>query len=189
MKPRLALIPVETIQRQILLLRGHKVIPDATLAKLYGVPTKVLLQAVRRNARRFPADFMFALTPEEWASVLRSQSVTSKPSARGGRRYAPLVFTEQGVAMLSSVLRSTRAIEVNIAIMRAFVQLRQLLSTHHDLAAKLAELERKLEGHDAAIGNLFETIRQLLAPDPGHGREMGFHTLMKPAKPPPAAAP
>jgi hypothetical protein len=105
--------------------------------------------------------------------------VTSK-STRGGRRYAPCVFTEQGVAMLSSVLRSERAIEVNIAIMRAFVQLRQLLATHQDLAVKLTELERKLEGHDAAIGNLFEPIRQLLAPGPESGREMGFHTLIQP---------
>ena len=173
----LTLLPVEEIQRQILLIRGHKVVLDSTLAELYGVSPKVLLQAVRRNARRFPADFMFTLTREECAALskatkasasernvnLRSQIVTSS-RGYGGRRYAPNVFTEQGVAMLSSVLRSERAIQVNIAIMRAFVQLRRLLAMHQDLAAKLIELEQKLEHHDAAIGNLFETIRQLLAP-------------------------
>lgn len=170
---RSALIPVESIQQRILLIRGHKVIMDATLAELYGVPTKVLLQAIRRNRRRFPADFMFTLTAVEWTG-LRSQIVTSKPG-RGGRRYAPLVFTEQGVAMLSSVLNSDRAIDVNIAIMRAFVQLRQLLSTQRALAAKLAQLERKLEGHDEAITNLFEAMRQLLAPTgPEHSRKIGF---------------
>lgn len=170
---RSALIPVESIQQRILLVRGHKVIVDATLAELYDVPTKVLLQAIRRNRRRFPADFMFTLTSDEW-TALRSQIVTSKPG-RGGRRYAPLVFTEQGVAMLSSVLNSDRAIDVNIAIMRAFVQLRQLLSTHRELAAKLAQLERKLEGHDEAITNLFEAMRQLLSPSgPDHGRKIGF---------------
>jgi hypothetical protein len=177
MKSRLALLSAEAIQRQILLIRGQKVVLDSTLAELYGVTSKVLLQAVRRNARRFPADFMFTLTrgecatlskaPEvsdsEWNENLRSQIVTSS-RGYGGRRYAPNVFTEQGVAMLSSVLRSGRAIQVNIAIMRAFVQLRQLLATHRELAAKLSELEEKLERHDAAIGNLFETIRQLLTP-------------------------
>ncbi len=169
-----SLIPVPEIQQRILLVRGHKVILDATLAELYGVPTKVLLQAIRRNRRRFPTDFMFTLTAGEW-SGLRSQIVTSKPG-RGGRRYAPLVFTEQGVAMLSSVLNSDRAIDVNITIMRAFVQLRQMLTTHRELAAKLAQLERKLEGHDHAIANLFEAMRQLLGPTgPGHGRKIGFN--------------
>jgi hypothetical protein len=171
---RSTLISVDSIQQRILLIRGHKVILDATLAELYGVPTKVLLQAIRRNRRRFPADFMFTLTAGEW-SGLRSQIVTSKPG-RGGRRYAPLVFTEQGVAMLSSVLNSDRAIDVNIAIMRAFVQLRQMLATHRQLAAKLALLEKKLEGHDGAIANLFEAMRQLLAPSgPKHGRKIGFN--------------
>lgn len=171
---RSALIPIESIQRRILLIRGHKVILDATLAELYGVPTKVFLQAIRRNRRRFPADFMFTLAAKEW-TALRSQTVTSK-SGRGGRRYAPLVFTEQGVAMLSSVLNSERAIDVNIAIMRAFVQLRHLLATHREMAGKLVELERKLEGHDEAIANLFEAMRQLLAPAaPEHSRKIGFN--------------
>ena len=171
--PSTAAIPAEVIQKCILLIRGHKVILDATLAELYGVETKTLVRAVRRNLRRFPADFMFVLSAKEWTG-LRYQFGTS--NGRGGRRYRPYVFTEQGVAMLSSVLNSRRAIEINIVIMRAFVQLRELLSTHHELAGKLAELERKLEGHDAAIANLFEAIRQLLAdPAPGHDRKIGYH--------------
>ena len=165
------LIPIEFIQQRILMVRGHKVILDSTLAELYGVETKVLTQAVKRNIRRFPGDFMFVLSKAEW-SALKSQSVTSK-TGRGGRRYPPRVFTEQGVAMLSSVLNSARAIEVNIAIMRAFVQLRQLLATHHELAHKLSELENKLVEHDDALVNLFEAIRQLIAPtEVTHGREM-----------------
>jgi hypothetical protein len=168
-----AIIPTETIQKRILLIRGQKVILDATLADLYGVETKNLARAVRRNLRRFPADFMFTLSAKEWSS-LRCQFGTS--NGRGGRRYRPYVFTEQGVAMLSSVLNSQRAIDVNIVIVRAFVHLRELLSTHHELAGKLAELERKFEGHDAAIANLFEAIRQLLAaPEPSHDRKIGYH--------------
>jgi hypothetical protein len=171
--PSTAIIPAETIQKCIQLIRGHKVILDATLAELYGVETKTLVRAVRRNLRRFPADFMFTLSASEWAN-LRYQFGTS--SGHGGRRYRPYAFTEQGIAMLSSVLNSRRAIGINIVIMRAFVHLRELLSTHHELASKLAELEKKFEGHDAAIANLFEAIRQLLAkPKPGHDRKIGYH--------------
>ena len=133
---------------------------DRDLAELYGVATKALNQAVARNVIRFPPDFSFHLTPDEAAS-LRSQSVTSK--GRGGRRHAPLVFTEQGVAMLSSVLRSRRAVDVNIAIMRAFVHLRELLATHKDLARKFEELERKYDGKFALV---FDAIRELMAPSP-----------------------
>jgi hypothetical protein len=168
-----AIIPAETIQKCIRMIRGHKVILDATLAELYGVETKALVRAVRRNLRRFPADFMFTLSASEWAN-LRYQFGTS--SDHGGRRYRPYAFTEQGVAMLSSVLNSRRAMGINIVIMRAFVHLRELLSTHHELAGKLAELEKKFEGHDAAIANLFEAIRQLLAnPKPSHDRKIGYH--------------
>jgi hypothetical protein len=168
-----ATIPAEVIQKRILLIRGQKVILDATLAELYGVETKNLARAVRRNLRRFPTDFMFTLSTKEWSN-LRCQFGTS--SGHGGRRYRPYAFTEQGVAMLSSVLNSRRAIDVNIVIMRAFVHLRELLSTHHELAGKLAELEQKFEGHDAAIANLFEAIRQLLAnPEPSHDRKIGYH--------------
>jgi phage regulator Rha-like protein len=148
------------IENKIYLIRGHKVMLDKDLAKLYEVPTKKLTQAVKRNIRRFPGDFMLLLTRQEVRN-LRSQFVTS---SWGGRRYAPYVFTEQGVAMLSSVLNSERAIQVNIAIMRAFVKLRQILSTHKELAHKLDELERKIEKHDVEIRSIFEAIRQLMAP-------------------------
>jgi hypothetical protein len=165
-----ALIPIERIQRAILLLRGQKVILDRDLAALYGVPTKVLKQAVKRNAARFPADFMFVLTRQEFMNW-RSQFVTSNPDRRG-LRYAPMAFTEQGVAMLSSVLNSERAILVNIAIMRAFVQLRQLLASHDDLARKLAVLESK---YDAQFKAVFDALRQLMAPPKRPRREIGFH--------------
>lgn len=139
-----ALVPVERITDSILILRSHKVLLDANLAALYGVPTGVLVQTVKRNIERFPEDFMFQLTAGEWAA-LRSQFVISN-DGRGGRRYAPYAFTEQGVAMLSSVLKSTRAIAVNIEIMRTFVRMRKLLASNKELAQKLAELERKFSG-------------------------------------------
>jgi hypothetical protein len=144
---------------------------DADLAALYRVPTKALVQAVRRNPLRFPEDFMFRLTGGE-AAGLRSQSVTSKtPRGRGGRRYAPYVFTEQGVAMLSSVLRSQRAIKVNIAIMRAFVKLRQILVAHEDLGPRLEALERK---YDANFKVVFDAIRELMTPPATGRRAIGF---------------
>ena len=152
------------IEQRILFVRGHRVMFDRDLADLYGVATKTLNQAVARNIARFPSDFSFQLTPDETAS-LRSQSVTSK--GRGGRRYAPRVFTEQGVAMLSSVLRTRRAVDVNIAIMRAFVHLREFLATHKDLARKLEELEQKYDGKFAAV---FDAIRELMDPSPERER-------------------
>jgi hypothetical protein len=164
-----ALVPLERVERAILLVRGHKVMLDADLAALYGVATKVLVQAVKRNIARFPDDFMFQLTKEEFDD-LRSQIVTS--SSWGGRRYRPYAFTEQGVAMLSSVLRSDRAIHVNIQIMRAFVRLRRLLATHEELARKLDALERK---YDRQFKVVFDAIRQLMAPgDPKPRRRIGF---------------
>ena len=135
---------------------------DIDLASLYGVPTKRLKEQVNRNTKRFPSDFMLLLTRQE-VTILRSQFATS---SWGGRRYLPYAFTEQGVAMLSSVLNSERAIQVNIAIMRAFVRLKTILSTHKELAHKLDELERKIEKHDADIQSIFEAIRQLMAPQP-----------------------
>ena len=164
---------VERVERKILLIRGHKVMLDSNLAELYGVETKTLNRAVKRNRERFPEDFMFQLTPEE-SENLRYQFGTSR-GEYGGRRYLPYVFTEQGVAMLSSVLRSKRAVQVNIAIMRAFVKLRQMLAGNKELAGKLAELERKLEGHDQQIHSLFEAIRQLMAPPASPRRRIGFH--------------
>jgi hypothetical protein len=172
-----ALIAVERIRRRILVLRGEKVMLDEDLAELYGVATKVLNQAVRRNRRRFPPDFMFPLTNQE-VTALRSQSVTSK-RARGGRRYLPNVFTEQGVAMLSSVLQSERAIEVNILIMRAFVQLRDFLASQDQFRRKLAALERKLTEHDEKLTFVFEAIRQLTAPPGKNPRRIGFRTDRK----------
>lgn len=172
------IIPAERIERAILLIRGQKVMLDRDLAVLYGVETKALNKAVGRNLDRFPADFMFQLTKEETDS-LRFQFGTLKRGQHS--KYFPYAFTEQGVAMLSSVLRSPRAVQVNIAIMRAFVQLRQLLGSHTELDRKLAELERKIEGHDTDIQSLFEAIRQLMAPPPAPSKpEIGFHVKEEP---------
>lgn len=163
-----SLIPVDRIEKAILLIRGQKIMLDADLASLYGVETRVLVQAVKRNLERFPEDFMFQLSREEFA-VLRSQIVTS--SNWGGRRYPPYAFTEQGVAMLSSVLRSQRAIRVNIEIMRAFIRLRQMLASHAELARKLEALEEK---YDAQFQEVFEAIRRLMAPPEPKRRSIGF---------------
>jgi hypothetical protein len=151
-------LPAERILQSILVLRGEKVLLDADLAALYGVETRVLLQAVKRNIGRFPEDFMFQLAEGEWSN-LKSQIGIS--SSWGGRRTAPYAFTEQGVAMLSSVLRSERAIAVNIEIMRAFVKLKRMLATHTDLARKLESLESK---YDAQFRAVFDAIRELMAP-------------------------
>lgn len=163
-----SLIPVDRIEKAILLIRGQKVMLDADLAELYGVETRVLVQAVKRNIERFPEDFMFQLSQEEF-TILRSQIVTS--SDWGGRRYPPYAFTEQGVAMLSSVLRSQRAIQVNIEIMRAFIRLRQMLASHVELARKLDALEKK---YDAQFKQVFEAIRRLMAPTEPKRRPIGF---------------
>lgn len=163
-----AVVPIERITHAILLIRGHKVILDSDLAELYGVATKVLIQAVKRNIDRFLDDFMFQLTQQELGN-LRSQFVTS---SWGGRRYPPYAFTEQGVAMLSSVLHSDRAVHVNIEIMRAFVRLRQMLATNVELARKLATLERK---YDAQFKVVFDAIRELMTPpEPKKQRPIGF---------------
>lgn len=164
-------VPIERITQAILLIRGHKAMLDEALATLYEVEVKVLNQAVKRNADRFPADFMFQLTAEE-AALLRSQFVTLKAGTGRHRKYRPYAFTEQGVAMLSSVLQSKRAVRVNIEIMRAFVQLRQLLSSHADLARKLEALEAK---YDAQFKVVFDAIRELMTPpDPPGKRRIGF---------------
>ena len=162
-----ALIPAEVIERKIYLIRGHKVMLDGDLAELYGVATKRLNEQVRRNLRRFPSDFMFQLSSKE-AESLRSQIATSK---RGGRRYLPYAFTEQGVAMLSSVLNSDRAIEVNIQIMRAFVKLREMIASNKDLAKRLDELESK---YDKQFKVVFDAIRELMTPPEPKRRRIGF---------------
>ena len=165
-----SIVPMERIERAILLIRGQKVMLDRDLAELYGVEPRVLNQAVKRHATRFPGDFMFQLTRQEVAN-LKSQSVTSS-SGWGGRRTLPYAFTEQGVAMLSSVLNSDQAIKVNIAIMRAFVQLREMLASHADLARKLEELEAH---YDEQFKIVFDAIRQLMTPpEPPPRRKIGF---------------
>jgi hypothetical protein len=166
------LVPMERIEQKIFFVRGQKVMLDADLAELYGVGTKVLNQAVKRNKDRFPEDFMFQLTAEE-ADVLRSQFVTSNVG-RGGRRYLPFAFTEHGTVMLASVLNSPQAIEVSVYVVRAFVRLREVLATHTELAHKLNELERKVGAHDEAIKSLVTAIRQLMQPPPTKRRRIGF---------------
>ena len=166
------LVPIERVEGLIHLARGEKVLLDADLAKLYGVTTGNLNKAVKRNPRRFPPDFMFQLNDDETRALL-FQSGRSKHL--GGRRHNPYAFTEQGVAMLSGVLRSERAVQVNVAIMRAFVSLRRMLAANNALARQLAKLERRLEGHDDAIRSLFDAIRELATPPAKPSREIGFH--------------
>lgn len=168
------LVPQEVVENKIFIVRGKKVMLDKDLAELYEVETYQLTRQVRRNIERFPEDFMFRLTPEE------NLSCHFGSSSYGGRRYLPYAFTEQGVAMLSSVLHSKRAAQVNIAIMRAFVKLREILSVHKELAHKLDELEQKIEKHDVDIQSIFEAMRQLMAPPPTKPRIVtGFKRLQK----------
>ncbi len=166
------IIPAAQIARSISVLRGQKVMLSQDLAALYGVAVKALNQAVKRHAARFPADFVFQLTSEEFEN-LKSQFVTS--SWGGLRRALPYAFTEQGVAMLSSVLNSKRAVKVNIAIMRAFVKLREALETNRELAQKFSELEKRVGKHDNEIAAIIDAIRQLMAPQQKPRREIGFH--------------
>lgn len=167
---RNSIIAPELVQKKILLVRGQKVMLDNDLAFLYGVSTKRLNEQVRRNLRRFPTDFMFQLTKDEY-DALRSHFATLEKGRGRHRKYLPVAFTEQGVAMLSSVLNSERAILVNIAIMRAFVRLRNLLASHKDLARKLEELEKK---YDRKFAVVFEAIRQLMQPPEKAKKEIGF---------------
>lgn len=167
-----AIVPVERIESRILLIRGHKAMLDSDLAELYGVTTKRLNEQVKRNKERFPADFMFQLTSEETKN-LRSQFATSNRE-RGGRRYRPYAFTEHGAIMAASVLNTHRAIEVSVYVVRAFVKLREILRTHKELARKLAELEKRIEGHDEEIMALFEAIRQLMEPPEKPTKRIGF---------------
>lgn len=167
--PEAAIVPVARIENCIHVLLGEKIMLDSDLAILYNVPTKVFNQAVKRNLNRFPDDFMFQVTDEE-ADFLRSQIVTSK-TGRGGRRTLPYAFTEQGVAMLSSVLRSEQAVHVNIEIMRAFVRMRAAISTNSDLARQIEGLEKK---YDAQFKSVFEAIRQLMLPPSSPTERIGF---------------
>jgi hypothetical protein len=173
-------LPAERIESRILLVRGHKVLLDRDLAALYGVETRILNRAVRRNADRFPGDFMFALSREEITRI--SQIGTSLEQVKYSKSV--FVFTEQGVAMLSGLLNSPRAIAVNIEIMRAFVRLRQLVATHAELARRLSALERK---YDSQFKAVFDAIRSLMAPPPVRKGEIGFHTFTKSAGSSPSA--
>lgn len=168
---RKEIIPVERIARTILIVRGQKVLLDVDLAALYGVTTGNLNKAVKRNKDRFPSDFMFRLSAVEAKRLIFQFGISN---GRGGRRALPYAFTEQGVAMLSSVLRSERAVKVNIAIMRAFVRLREALDTNREFARKFSELEKRLGKHDEEIGAIMEAIRRLMAPEKSK-REIGFH--------------
>jgi hypothetical protein len=166
-------VAIERIERKIYFVRGQKVMLDSDLAGLYGVTTGNLNLAVRRNRARFPKDFMFRLTAAESKSLLLQFAIT-KTTGRGGRQTQPYAFTEHGVAMLSSVLKSERAVQMSILIVRAFIRLRQILATHTDLARRLDELERKYDRHDEELQSVFEAIRQLLSPPDRAERRIGF---------------
>ena len=169
------MIPATRIERSILLVRGQKVLLDMDLAELYDVTTKALNQAVKRNQSRFPKDFMFRLSAKETAMLNRSQTVTASQKHRDPR-YPPYAFTEQGVAMLSSVLRSERAVQVNIEIMRAFVRLRQIIAMNADVARRLDELELRLGKHDEQFVHVIRAIRELMEPpQTPKRRRIGFH--------------
>lgn len=173
---------VDRIAPYVLMIRGQRVMLDADLASLYGVTTKRLNEQVKRNQTRFPDDFLFQLTVEEAKELpllepsdgLRSQIATSSPGRHGGRRYRPYAFTEHGAIMAASVLNTPRAIEVSVYVVRAFVKLRELLSTHKEMAGKLAELERKVAGHDAAVQSLVAAIRRLMEPPAPPRPRIGF---------------
>jgi ORF6N domain len=171
-------VPVES---RILVLRRHKVLLDRDLAALYGVPVKRLNEQVKRNRERFPSDFMFQLTTQEY-HALRSQFATSKPG-RGGRRFLPYAFTEHGAIMAATVLNSERAIKMSVFVVRAFVRLREALATNRQLASKLDELERRLETHDTRIQELIEAIRELMIPPESPRRKIGFQLGAAPADP------
>jgi len=174
-----AAVAIDAVAGRIVTLRGQRVIVDADLAALYGVPTKRLNEQVRRNAERFPADFMFALDQDEW-EALRSQFATLKTGRGQHRKYLPYAFTEHGTIMAATVLNSPRAVEVSIYVVRAFVQLRELLAGHKELAKRLdqleARMERKLLTHDQAIAGILDAIRQLMAPPATKKRPIGFVT-------------
>ena len=171
MTDKKSLVVAENIETKILTIRGQKVMLDADLAALYGVETRRLNEQVNRNRERFPEDFMFQLTGEEFANLM-SQNATS---SWGGRRKLPYAFTEHGAIMAASVLNSPRAIEISVHVVRAFVHMRELLSSHKELAQKLAQLESKVGAHDKAIAEIINTIRQLMAPEePKKRRPIGF---------------
>ena len=174
-KNAVGVVPAVSVASKIYLIRGKRVMLDSDLAELYGVQTKFLNLNVKRNPARFPSDFMFRLTPKE-AESLRLHFATSKKNSRGGSRYLPHVFTEQGVAMLSGVLNSPRAVQANVLIMRTFTKLREMIATNELIRQKIEELERKYDKHDQQFKIVFEAIRELLnAPKPPRKKPVGFH--------------
>jgi phage regulator Rha-like protein len=160
------------VESRILLLRHQRVILDADIAELYGVPVKVLNQQIKRNQKRFPADFVFQLSAKEY-EALRSQFVTSK-ERRGGRRYLPYAFTEHGAIMAATVLNSERAVEMSVFVVRAFVRLREMLANNRKLAGKIDELENRLDTHDSTIQDLIEAIKELMTPEDPPRKRIGF---------------
>lgn len=175
-----AIVLAKRVGSKILILRNQKVILDTDLAELYGVPVKRLNEQLKRNPQRFPADFLFTLTREEYKH-LRSQNATSS-SAHGGRRYLPHAFTEHGAIMAATVLNSKRAIEMSVFVVRAFVQMRQSLVVNQHVVSKLSELEARLDNHDAEIQDLVEAIRELLTPLPANNRRIGFEVPARSGK-------
>ena len=174
-----ALLP--DLDNLILSLRDQKVILDADLAAIYGTPTSRFNEAVRRNLRRFPEDFMFRLTKEEWVKLksLRSQIAILKPGRGRHRKYPPYAFTEHGALMAANILKSPRAVEMSVYVIRAFVKIRSMLSRNQDMAHRLAEIEKTLVGHDGALRDLYDKIRLLLVPPDPPRPEIGFHTARK----------
>ncbi len=170
---------IDNVEGAIYLIRGQRVMLDSDLAAIYGVTTKRLNEQLRRNRKRFPQDFAFQLTTEEFRN-LRPQFATSK--GRGGRRYFPWVFTEHGAIMLASVLNSDIAVQASVRVVRAFVRLREMLAANAQLAAKLEELERRLDSRDEAIVDLFAALKRLLEPEPKPKREIGFHVRERSAR-------
>jgi hypothetical protein len=164
---------IETVENTIHLVRGQRVMLDSDLAAIYGVSTMRLNEQLRRNLKRFPSDFAFRLTRQEFTALISQFAISKK--GRGGRRTLPWVFTEHGAIMLASVLNSEVAVEASVRVVRAFVRLREIVSANAELAAKFAQLERRLDSHDEAIAQLFAAIRQLLAPPPEKNRQIGFH--------------
>jgi hypothetical protein len=171
---------IETVENAIHLVRGQRVMLDSDLAAIYGVSTMRLNEQLRRNLKRFPSDFAFQLTRQEFTALISQFAISKK--GRGGRRTLPWVFTEHGAIMLASVLNSDIAVEASIRVVRAFVRLREIVSANAELAAKFAQLERRLESHDEAIAQLFAAIRQLLTLAPEKKREIGFHVREKRAR-------
>jgi len=170
---------IDNVEGAIYLIRGQRVMLDSDLAAIYGVTTKRLNEQLRRNRKRFPQDFAFQLTTEEFRN-LRPQFATSK--GRGGRRYFPWVFTEHGAIMLASVLNSDIAVQASVRVVRAFVRLREMVAANAQLAAKLEELERRLDSHDEAIVDLFAALKRLLEREPKPKREIGFHARERSAR-------